>query len=150
MIDAWIATTFRPAGLVGKINFPCCTTHIFLFFHTDTHTYFRRQQFDNDSLQRKWEHKCVKKNTTKTAKQKSKEISFVSFAIKLQKQARSDHDHIIIFVQMLKVASSLTFRKQNINKIKIKKRSQANIKPKSQQFSLRWRDSSAQIPNTNI
>lgn len=60
----------------------------------------------------------VLKNTTTTTKQKSKEISFVSFAIKLQKQARSDHDHIIIFVQMLKVASSLTFRKQNINKIK--------------------------------
>lgn len=117
MIDAWIATTLRPAGLVGKINFPCCTTHIFLFFHT--HTLIFADNNLTTIRYKESESTNVLKNTT--TKQKSKEISFVSFAIKLQKQARSDHDHIIIFVQMLKVASSLTFRKQNINKNKKKK-----------------------------
>lgn len=109
--DAWSmheSPQRRPARLVGKINFPMLHhTHIFLFFHT--HTHFRRQQFDNDSLQRKWEHKSVK--TTKR--------NLFRFVCnhKLQKQARSDHDHIIIFVQMFQVASSLTFRKRkNINK----------------------------------
>lgn len=122
--------------------------HIFSSSFTHTHTLIFADNNLTTIRYKESESTNVLKNTT--TKQKSKEISFVSFAIKLQKQARSDHDHIIIFVQMLKVASSLTFRKQNINKIKIKKRNQANIKPKSQQFSLRWRDSSAQIPNTNI
>lgn len=107
-----------PASRTGRKNQFSMLHHTYfpLLSHTHTHTLIFADNNLTTIRYKESESTNVLKNTT--TKQKSKEISFVSFAIKLQKQARSDHDHIIIFVQMLKVASSLTFRKQNINKIK--------------------------------
>lgn len=102
-----------PASRTGRKNQFSMLHHTYfpLLLHTHTHKLIFA---DNNLTTIRYKES----ESTNVLKKNSKEISFVSFAIKLQKQARSDHDRIIIFVQMFKAASSLTFRKQNINTIK--------------------------------